>query len=139
MERRFDKVRSGFISEFQDLLPKIRSKQVEESTLTNVLQDYNESPYEKEKFLALLDARKKEIGVKIGREKGRHEMISCFLLRLHMDLFFCFTTDDGDVSLHCCRAAGIYWDLGQNWGRISRIEKDPQNWGMGPQNFGSVP
>ena len=61
MERRFDKVRSGFISEFQDLLPKIRSKQVEESTLTNVLQDYNESPYEKEKFLALLDARKKEI------------------------------------------------------------------------------
>ena len=43
------------------MLPKIRSKQVEESALTNVLQDYNESPYEKEKFLALLDARKKEI------------------------------------------------------------------------------
>ena len=58
-------------------------------------------------------------------------MISCFLLRLHMDLFFCFTTDDGDVSLHCCRATGMYWDKGtdpQNWGRISELGTNPQNW-----------
>ena len=69
-------------------------------------------------------------------------MISCFLLRLHMDLFFCFTTDDGDVSLHCCRAAGMYWDMGtdiRNWKEIPRIGEGSSELGKDPQNWGWVP
>ena len=92
-------------------------------------------------------------------------MISCFLLRLHMDLFFCFTTDDGDVSLHCCKAAGTFGDMGTDgspelrtnpqdqgqilkiWGRVLRIwvkstglGTDPEELGTGSvKNLGRIP
>ena len=43
------------------MLPKIRSNQVDESELTLLISDYNNSPFEREKFLTVLNARQKEI------------------------------------------------------------------------------
>ena len=37
------------------MLPKIRSNQVDESELTLLISDYNNSPFEREKFLTVLN------------------------------------------------------------------------------------
>ena len=43
------------------MLPKIRSNQADESELSLLIGDYNNSPFEREKFLTVLNARQKEI------------------------------------------------------------------------------
>ena len=43
------------------MLPKIRSNQVDEAELSLLIGDYNNSPFEREKFLTVLNARQKEI------------------------------------------------------------------------------
>ena len=43
------------------MLPKIRSNQVDESELSLLIGDYSNSPFEREKFLTVLNARQKEI------------------------------------------------------------------------------
>ena len=60
LEARFEKARSKFTSQIQLLLPNIRGGQ-DELALTELLQEYNSSPYEKERFLILLNTRKREI------------------------------------------------------------------------------
>ena len=61
LERRFETARGGFTSSLQILLPKIRTNEVDESELTNLLTEYANSPFEKEQFLGLLGTRQKEI------------------------------------------------------------------------------
>jgi hypothetical protein len=61
LERRFELKRSTFIYRIQVLLPKIRSNQADESELSLLIGDYNNSPFEREKFLTVLNARQKEI------------------------------------------------------------------------------
>ena len=61
LETRFENTRSYFTSQLQTLLPKIRANQADPVELTNLLQEYNNSPYEKEKFLTVLYTRQKEI------------------------------------------------------------------------------
>ena len=61
LEQRFDKFKSLLTSKIQSLLPKIRSGQSEEVELTKILQLYQQSPFEKERFLGLLGVRQKEI------------------------------------------------------------------------------
>lgn len=61
LEKRFEVARSSFTARIQLLIPKIRSKKANATELTDLLQDYNESPYEKEKLISLLSTRQKEI------------------------------------------------------------------------------
>ena len=61
LEHRFEVYQSKFSSNLQTLLPLIRSGHNDEAELTKILEDYNKSPYEKEKFLGLLGTRQKEI------------------------------------------------------------------------------
>ena len=61
LEKRFEAEKSYFISEMQTLLPKIRSGDADESDLTDLIDDYNSSKYEKEAFMTLLNTRQKEI------------------------------------------------------------------------------
>ena len=61
LEKRFEVDQSQFKSKIQQLLPKMRAQKASQSELTNLLQEYKNSPYEKETFLALLSARQKEI------------------------------------------------------------------------------
>ena len=61
LEQRFEVARSTFTARIQLLIPKIRSKKANAYELTDLLQDYNESPYEKEKLVGLLSTRQKEI------------------------------------------------------------------------------
>ena len=61
LEHRFGVFQSNFSSNLQTLLPLIRSGHSNETELTSLLEDYNKSPYEKEKFLGLLGTRQKEI------------------------------------------------------------------------------
>ena len=61
LEKRFEEEKSYFISEMQTLLPNIRSGDADESDLTDLIDDYNSSPYEKEAFMTLLNTRQKEI------------------------------------------------------------------------------
>ena len=50
-----------FKTRIQKLLPKLRQGKADPVELTNLISDYVTSPYYKEKFLALLSARQKEI------------------------------------------------------------------------------
>ena len=61
LEKSFEEMKSNFSSQIQTLLPRMRSKKAKENELTKLLQDYNSNPYEKERFLALLSTRQKEI------------------------------------------------------------------------------
>ena len=61
LENRFESERSYFVSEMQALLPDIRSGDADDSLLTDLLTEYNNSPFEKEQFLTLLSTRSKEI------------------------------------------------------------------------------
>ena len=61
LEQRFEVARSSFTARIQLLIPKIRSKKANPTELTDLLQDYNDSPYEKEKLTGLLSTRQKEI------------------------------------------------------------------------------
>ena len=61
LEKRFENNKSFFTSKIQDLLPRLRQKKAEASELTDLIKEYNKSPYEKETFLGLLAARQKEI------------------------------------------------------------------------------
>ena len=61
LEQRFEVARSSFTARIQELIPKIRSKKANPTELTDLLQDYNDSPYEKEKLIGLLSTRQKEI------------------------------------------------------------------------------
>ena len=61
LEHRFEVFQSKFSSNLQRLLPLIRSGHNNETELTESLEDYNNSPYEKEKILELLGTRQKEI------------------------------------------------------------------------------
>jgi hypothetical protein len=61
LESRFEAERSYFTSAIQTLLPNIRSGDAEDTELTALLDEYNNSLYEKERFLALLGTRQKEI------------------------------------------------------------------------------
>ena len=61
LEKRFEVDQSQFKSKIQQLLPKMRAQKANPTELTNLLEEYNKSPYEKETFLALLSARQKEI------------------------------------------------------------------------------
>ena len=61
LENRFESERSYFVSEMQALLPDIRSGDADDSLLTDLLTEYNNSPFEKEQFLMLLSTRSKEI------------------------------------------------------------------------------
>lgn len=61
LENRFQVFQRNFSSNLQTLLPLIRSGHNDEAELTNILVDYNKSPYEKERFLVLLGTRQKEI------------------------------------------------------------------------------
>ena len=61
LEKSFQEMKSNFASKIQTLLPRMRSKQAEETELTELLAAYNSDPYEKERFLALLSTRQKEI------------------------------------------------------------------------------
>ena len=61
LEQRFEVARSTFTARIQLLIPKIRSKKANATELTDLLQDYNDSPYEKEKIIGLLSTRQKEI------------------------------------------------------------------------------
>ena len=61
LEQRFEVARSSFTARIQLLIPKIRSKKAGATELTDLLQDYNDSPYEKEKLISLLSTRQKEI------------------------------------------------------------------------------
>ena len=61
LEQRFEVARSSFTARIQILIPKIRSKKANATELTDLLQDYNDSPYEREKLIGLLSTRQKEI------------------------------------------------------------------------------
>ena len=61
LEQRFEIMQSKFKSKVQQLLPKMRALKASQNELTELLNEYNTSPYEKETFLALLSARQKEI------------------------------------------------------------------------------
>ena len=61
LESRFEAERSYFTAAIQTLLPNIRSGDAEDTELTALLDEYNNSQYEKEVFLALLNTRQKEI------------------------------------------------------------------------------
>ena len=61
LEKRFENNKSYFTTKIQKLLPRLRQKKAEETELTDLIKEYNNSPYEKETFLALLAARQKEI------------------------------------------------------------------------------
>ena len=61
LETRFENTRSEFTAQIQTLLPRIREGVSDPSELTKLLQEYNNSPYEKERFLTLLNTRQKEI------------------------------------------------------------------------------
>ena len=61
LEIRFENTRSEFTARIQTLIPKIRAGESDPVELTKLLQDYNNSPYEKERFLTLLNTRQKEI------------------------------------------------------------------------------
>ena len=61
LEIRFENTRSEFTARIQTLIPKIRAGESDPVELTNLLKDYNNSPYEKERFLTLLNTRQKEI------------------------------------------------------------------------------
>ena len=61
LEKRFEAEKSYFISEMQTLLPDIRSGDADDTDLTDLIDEYKASRYEKEVFLALLSTRQKEI------------------------------------------------------------------------------
>lgn len=62
LERRFEVAKTYFKSKILTLLPLIRSGDEEApGELTELLEEYNESPYEKERFLSVLYTRQKEI------------------------------------------------------------------------------
>ena len=61
LEKRYEVVKSEFTSNIQTLLPRLRAKKANGAELTALLKKYTESPYEKERFLALLAFRQKEI------------------------------------------------------------------------------
>ena len=61
LEKRFEVMQSKFKSKIQQLLPKMRAQKANPTELTELLHEYNTSPYNKEIFLALLSARQKEI------------------------------------------------------------------------------
>ena len=61
LETRFEGKRGYFTAKIQELLPKIRASKADPMELTKLLQEYNASPFEKEKFLTLLNTRQKEI------------------------------------------------------------------------------
>ena len=61
LEKRFEIMQSNFRSKIQTLLPKLRKNEASPVELTELILEYNTSPYEKETFLALLNTRQKEI------------------------------------------------------------------------------
>ena len=54
-------MQSNFRSKIQTLLPKLRKNEASPVELTELILEYNTSPYEKETFFALLNTRQKEI------------------------------------------------------------------------------
>ena len=61
LETRFEQERSSFQSRLQTLLPQLRADAANEQKLTDLITDYNNSPFEKERFMILLGTRQKEI------------------------------------------------------------------------------
>ena len=61
LEKRYEVEKSTFTSNIQTLLPKLKAQKAEPEDLTNLLQRYTDSRYEKETFNTLLAFRQKEI------------------------------------------------------------------------------
>ena len=60
-EQRYEEERSHFTSELQKLLPTVRSDSKKAGELTDLLEKYKASRYEREQFIGFLDTRQKEI------------------------------------------------------------------------------
>ena len=61
LKNSYEIMQSEFRVKIQKLLPRLRAKKAEGEELTNLIAEYKNDPYEKEKFLALLNTRQKEI------------------------------------------------------------------------------
>ena len=61
LKNSYEIMQSEFRVKIQKLLPRLRAKKAEAEELTNLIAEYKNDPYEKEKFLALLNTRQKEI------------------------------------------------------------------------------
>ena len=59
--RRYEKLKGHLREKIQDVVPKVRSNELPQSALTEIVTEYLQSVYEKENFLILLNTRKKEI------------------------------------------------------------------------------